>query len=122
VLPYGAAATFLPVAGAGRLDENPSHYLRRQREEVGPVPPFDAIDIDQSQVCLVHQRRRLERMILSLPSHVTAGQAVELTVQQRNHSLASRLVPLAPCSEKLCGLNIGIRRHDSFTIRWRLIG
>src|SRR5262249_7566180 len=90
------------------------HHLSRQREEVGPVPPFDAIDIDQAEVRLVYQRRRLERMIRSLPSHVTSGQPVELTVQQRNQSLASGLVALAPHPEKLRGLNIGIRLHDSF--------
>jgi hypothetical protein len=40
---------------------------------------------------------------------------VELVVQQRNQSLARRFVPLAPGSEELGWLKVGILGHDGFS-------
>ena len=107
-------ATFLPVSAAGRLDEDPSHHLRRQRQEVRPVSPFDAVDLNQPQVRLVHQGRRLQRMIRSLLAHVASRQPVELAVQEWNQSLTSGFIPLAPGSEELGWLNVRILGHDSY--------
>ena len=39
-----AAATLLPAAIAGGLDEDPSHRLRRQCQKVRPAAPFNAVD------------------------------------------------------------------------------
>jgi hypothetical protein len=52
------APTFLASPVAGRLDQDPSHHLRRNRQEVRAIPPFDSIDVDQPQVRLVHQLRQ----------------------------------------------------------------
>ena len=49
------ATPFLAVAVTGELHQDPSHHLRRDSEEVRAIPPFDAIDVDQPQVRLVHQ-------------------------------------------------------------------
>jgi hypothetical protein len=40
---------------------------------------------------------------------------VEFPVQQWNQSLARGFVPLAPGSEELGWLNVGILRHDGFS-------
>ena len=111
---YGIGAAFLAAPAAGRLDQDPSHHLRRQRQEVRPVPPFDAVDLNQPQVRLVHQGRRTQCMIWSLLAHVASCKPVELAVQQWNQSLARGFVALTPGSEELGRLNVGIMRHDSF--------
>ena len=111
------AATFLALPAACRLHQDPSHHLRRQSEEVRAIPPFDAIDVDQPQVRLVHQRRRLQRMIRPLLAHIAPGETVELVVDQRHQSREGRSVALAPRSEELGGFAVGIRRHDSFSGR-----
>jgi hypothetical protein len=49
------ATAFLALPVAGELHQDPSHHLRRDREEVRAIPPFDSIDVDQPQVRLVHQ-------------------------------------------------------------------
>jgi hypothetical protein len=103
------------MPAAGRLNQDSSHHLRRQRQEVRPVPPFDTVDINQPQVGLVHEGRRLQRMIRSLLSHVASRKPVELAVQQWNQSLARGFVPLAPGSEELGRLSVGIPRHDGFS-------
>jgi len=110
-------ATFLPVPVAGELHQDSPHHLRRDGEEVRAIPPFDSIDVDQPQVRLVHQRRRLQRMIRPLPAHVVPGETVELLIDQRDQSVEGGAVALAPRSEELGGFAVGIRRHDSFSGR-----
>jgi hypothetical protein len=54
-------------------------------------------------------------MIRSLLAHVASRKPVELAVQQWNQSLAGGVIPLAPGSEELGWLSVGILRHDSFS-------
>ena len=113
----GTAATFLASPVAGGLHQDPSHHLRRDSEEVRAIPPFDSIDVYQPQVRLVHQRRRLQRMIGPLLAHIAPCETVELLIDQRDQSVEGGSVALAPRSEELGGSAVGIRRHDSFTGR-----
>ena len=43
------ATAFLAVPVACELDEDPSHHLRRQSQEVRAILKLDAIDVDQPQ-------------------------------------------------------------------------
>jgi hypothetical protein len=45
-----AATTFLAAAIARELDEDPSHHLRCQRQEVCAIPELHVIDVDEPQV------------------------------------------------------------------------
>jgi hypothetical protein len=53
-------------------------------------------------------------MIRSLLAHGPSGKPVKLAVEQWNQSLARGFVPLAPGSEELGRVSVGILRHDSF--------
>jgi hypothetical protein len=88
------ATAFLAVSVACELDEDPSHHLRRQSQKVRPILELDAIDVDQPEVRLVHQRRRLQRMIRSLLAHVTLCQTMELVIDERHEPVEGRPVAL----------------------------
>jgi hypothetical protein len=74
------ATTFLALPVAGELHQDPSHHLRCDSEEVRAIPPFDSIDVDQPQVRLVDQRRRLQRMIGPLLAHIAPCETVQLLI------------------------------------------
>ena len=75
--------TFLLIAGPRRVDENPAHQPRRHGEEMRAVLPPHLSQLDQSQVRLVHERRRLQGVTASLTFHVTGGEPAQLLIDQR---------------------------------------
>jgi len=55
--------------------------------------------IDQTNVRFVDQRGRLQRVALSFPAHVAAGEPVQLVVDQRIQLVERGLISVAPFSE-----------------------
>src|SRR5262249_26968372 len=68
-----ASTSLLIVAGARRVDEDPAHLSRGQREEMRPIVPVHSIDVDHPQVDLVDERRWRERMVRTLSAQIAAG-------------------------------------------------
>jgi hypothetical protein len=62
----------LRTAGTRRVHEDASHHLRGHRKKLGARMPFDSCYIDQAEVDLIHQRRRLQRIrvafVLEMPA------------------------------------------------------
>ena len=94
------AAASLCVSMSSRvIDQDAAHDLGGDREEVRTIGPVYILLIDHSDVSFVYQGSGLKCVVFSLLAHVTAGEAVELVVDQRVQLVQSGLVPFAPLSE-----------------------
>src|SRR5262249_55572400 len=77
------------------LDEDAPHRLRRRREEMPPaVPLLRPLLIDETQVRLVNQRRRLECLSRLLLRQPRRRQLAQLVIDQRQQLLRRRRVAL----------------------------
>jgi hypothetical protein len=74
------AASAFQVVPPRILHQDPPHHLGRDREKMGAILPPHALVIHQTQVSFIDQRRGLEAVAGALAPHVTAGQAVELII------------------------------------------
>ena len=82
------------------IDQDAPHDARRHREEVRAILPRDVLHVDQPQVRLVDQRRRLEAVARTLAGHAAAGDPVQLAVDERNQPLEGVLVALSPFQQQ----------------------
>ena len=95
----GSAAAFLRAACPRVVHENAPHHPRRHRKKMPAVLPRDSVCIDQPDIRLVHQRRRLEAVAGTFPRHAAPRDSIKLLMDERNQSLQGGLVALRP-SEK----------------------
>ena len=110
------------AAGCGRTPPDPSHHLRRDREEVRAIPPFDSIDVNPPQVHLVPPATSPAAYQWAAPHTCRRYlKQVELLIDLRDQSVEGGSVALTPRSEELGGSAVGIRRHDSFSGRMALL-
>ena len=84
------------------IDKDAPHHPRRHGEEVRTVLPADLLNVDQPQIGLVHQRRRLKAVAGALSGHEMPGDAVEFTVHERHQTPESVFVALSPGNQQ-CG-------------------
>ena len=91
-----AATPLLIVLRARHIHQNATHESRRHRQKVRAILPVDVLSVDQTQVSLVHQRRRLQAVTGPLTSHAAAGDAMQLPLHDRNELLERRLVAFSP--------------------------
>ena len=87
--------------GAGMIDQNLAHQLCRYSKELRPALPGYRL-INQSQVRLVNQRRRLERVLLPLVPHVALRDAVQFSMYDGGQLLERGLIAILPVNEELC--------------------
>ena len=64
------------------------------------VLPPNLPHLDESQVCLVDERRRLQRVTAPLTPNVTRGQPAQLLVDERQERLERAGVALIPGEEQ----------------------
>jgi hypothetical protein len=88
------------VAAARVIDQNPSHDLRSDAEEMCPVLPIDVTLVDDAQIYLVHERSRLQGVADSLPSKLTPGNATELRIDEWEQLIERTAVAATPVTEK----------------------
>ena len=89
------------------VHQDAAHQPRGHREEVRAVLPRHVVRIDQPQIGLVDERRRLEAVPDALAGHAAPRDLVELVMDERNQLLEGGFIALAPREEE--------RRH----LRWR---
>jgi len=92
----GITAAFELCAHPGDINQDAPHQLRRHGEEVRAVLPPNPARIDQSQICFVDERRRLERVAGTFSGHVAMRQPMQLAVNQRHQSIQRLLIALIP--------------------------
>ena len=89
-----AAAALQRVARARALDQDLPHRVRRDRAEVRAVLPALRAVLQQLQVRLVDERRRLQRLARALALEIVRGEPPQLGVDQRHQRLERGLVPV----------------------------
>ena len=108
-----AAAAFRAVSRPRHVDQDTAHDLRGHGKEVGAVLPAYVLPIDQPQVGLVDERRRLEDVSRALARHVSRREAMQLLVNQRRQRLERGLVAAAPRGEQLRDVRRGTHQVAS---------
>ena len=78
------------------VHEDAPHHASGHREEMRAVLPLDVFGVDQPQIRLVDERRRLKAVPGTLSCHAASRDLVELPVDERNQSVEGGLVALPP--------------------------
>src|SRR4026207_2405351 len=81
------------------IDEHAPHHLRRDPEELCAILPGRAL-IDESQIGLIDQRRRLQRVIPPFASQVGGSPPVELVVHDWYQLVSRTDIAVAPCTQQ----------------------
>lgn len=82
------------------IHEDSPHDLRGHAEKVGAVLPVDLALIDEAQVDLMHQRRRLQSMAGALVAKLACGNTPQLGVDQRKQLIERIWIAATPVAEK----------------------
>ena len=98
--PHGSAPPFRCGACARGVNEDASHDLRGQSEEMRAILPVDVVGVDQTEIGLMDERRALQRQARAFVPHVPPGLDSQLRVDQRRELLERPLVSLAPCLQQ----------------------
>ena len=80
-----ALHTAAPLTGAatpGVIDQDPAHDLRRDAKEVRPILPIDLSLIDEPQVDLIYQRRRLQGVVGPLAAKLAHRNPTQLRIDK----------------------------------------
>ena len=80
---HSAATPLRAALAPGDVDEDVSHQSRGNREEMSAILPSHFLPVDQSQVGLVHQGRRLQDVPGPFTCHIGRGHPVKLSVDER---------------------------------------
>jgi hypothetical protein len=94
------AAALLIVPRARVVHEDAAHHAGGDGEKMRAVVPLDRFPVDQTDIGLVDERRRLKAVSDALPRHAAPRDSVELLMDERNQSLESALVALTPLEEQ----------------------
>jgi len=98
---FHVAAAFSGVPSARLIDQDLPHQTRGEREKVRPVAQLDAIEINQPQVRLVNERRRLEHVPSRLRSETCVRDPAQFVIDERNEALQRVAVALLPGEQHL---------------------
>jgi hypothetical protein len=80
----------------GVIDQDPAHDLRRRAKEMRPILPIDLPLIDEPQVHLVNQRRRLQGVVSPLAAKLAPRDATEFRVDQWQQLIERTAVAATP--------------------------
>jgi hypothetical protein len=78
-----SSASLVTISMTAMIDEEPAHGLGGEREPVRPSLPLDDPFFLQLQPGLVHERRRLQRVIAALSAQVAARDTTQFPVDHR---------------------------------------
>ena len=79
--------------------EDMAHHACRHGQKVRAVVPLNGLPVDQADICLVDERRRLKAMPHAFSGHATPRDSVKLLMDERDQSLEGTLVALSPFKE-----------------------
>ena len=84
------------MPGARVVHEDATHDASGHREEMRAVVPRDGLRVDQPEIRLVDERRRLKAVTRALVPYVPPRDLMELSMDERNQPIEGRLVALPP--------------------------
>ena len=110
-----AASAFRGKTGSCSIDEQIAHDLRGEREKVGAVSQLDATGVDESQVRLVNQLSRIERILEWRAPEPAARELAQPVVYEWNELSTGVAVPCAPTAQEQGNVgNLGRGRIHPF--------
>ena len=81
--------------------QNAAHELCGNAVKLCAVLPPWRLLVDQLQICLINQRRRLQRMVPALVPQIVARQPAQLALDQGYQLIESLLIAVAPTGQEL---------------------
>jgi hypothetical protein len=90
------------------VDQEASHHTRGHRKEMRAVSKAGLAYVDQLQIGVVNQGRRIQRLVWTLASQTLMREASKLLVYQWDEAIQRLSISLTPLAEKAC--DIGWRR------------
>ena len=83
------------------VHEDVPHHASRHGEEMRAIVPGHLRRVDEPDIRLVDERRRLEAVPRALARHAAPRDLVQLPVDERNQSLEGGLVAFAPLQQQV---------------------
>ena len=93
--------TFVTCVRACVIDQNVTHHLRADGEEVCAVLPVESLLTREFQVCLVNKCSCLQRVTGALLAHLALSDPPEFHLDEREELVERRPVAFAPIGEQL---------------------
>ena len=84
------------LAGSCVVNQDLAHRSGRHGKKVRPVRKAWFALVRQTQISLVDQRRRLQRVIGTLPLHIMMSETSKFLINERGQLLERSIVPMAP--------------------------
>jgi hypothetical protein len=81
---------------AGMIDQDAPHHLTRDSEELPAVLPHDLPLIDQPQICLVHEGRRLQRVPAAFAAQLPSRPPAQVLIHDRHELVAGGGIASTP--------------------------
>jgi hypothetical protein len=94
--PMSAAAAFGHLPRASVIHQDVAHRLRRNAKKMGAILPVFLLLPDQSQISLVDQRRRLQRVSHGLLMDIAPRHPAQFCVNHRRPLVERLAVTPAP--------------------------
>ena len=88
------------MLSACMVNENATHGLRGNAEELRAIAPLDTTLIDETQIRFVHECGGLKRVFAGLSAHGARGLPVQLRINRRQELFAGGCVATAPREEE----------------------
>src|SRR5262245_9496043 len=109
---HSVATPLLIVLRTGVVYQDVAHHTSAHREEMCMVFPRYDLPVDQADVGLVDESRRLEAMSDVFSSHAAARDPMELLIDERDQSLEGGFVALSPFDQQSGNFRFGFRSPD----------
>ena len=106
------AAAFVTCVSASVIDQDVTHYLGGDREEVCAVLPFKSLLAGKFQIGFVDERGRLQGVTGTFVTHLALRDAAQLSVDEWQELYERRPIAFAPIGEQLGDF---LRRHVGHT-------
>ena len=90
------------------IDEDVAHGLGCDRQEVGPRLPVDAIQLNELEVGLVHERGRVEGVAPALITELAAGDGPQLLVEDRDQLVEDSAIAAFDLEEEIGHSPLGL--------------
>ena len=91
-----AVAPLDRVVPTSVVDQDPAHDLCRDAEEVRPILPVHLALVDEPDVDLVNERRRLKGVVSPLAAKLARGRAAKLCVNEREQLIERSPIAATP--------------------------
>jgi hypothetical protein len=95
--PMLTTAAFVPGLAAGMIYQDTPHRVSRDRKEMSTALPLYSCLVDKPEVSLMHEFRRLQRVVSPFAPEVARRQVPQLAVDNRQQLLRD-----LPCGAACC--------------------